>query len=192
MVWLPPSFATFGNFIRDELTDSIEDIFLAINQVIFEKDKVDLQHTYIDGTKIEANANKYTWVWKKSCVVNRDKVFTKITELLDKINAEELSFLGIRLETRTEYAIEYLDAILEKYAQIYSLNPQAFVTGKGHRKSVHQRHFQKLVKYKKRLVSYAKHIEICCETRNSYSKTDHGATFMRIKVSYSGCRIWFF
>ena len=37
-----PSFATFGNFIRDELTSSIEDIFLAINQVIFEKDKVDL------------------------------------------------------------------------------------------------------------------------------------------------------
>ena len=79
-----PSFATFGNFIRDELTSSVEDIFLAINQVIFEKDKVDLEHTYIDGTKIEANANKYTWVWKKSCTVNRDKVFLKVTELLEK------------------------------------------------------------------------------------------------------------
>ena len=73
-----PSFATFGNFIRDELTDSIENIFLAINQVIFEKDKVDLEHVYIDGTKIEANANKYTWVWKKSCTKNRDKVFVKM------------------------------------------------------------------------------------------------------------------
>ena len=79
-----PSFSTFGNFIRDELTSSIEDIFLAINQVIFGKDKVDLEHTYIDGTKIEANANKYTWVWKKSCTVNRDKVFLKVTELLEK------------------------------------------------------------------------------------------------------------
>lgn len=181
-----PSFATFGNFIRDELTDSIEDIFLAINQVIFEKDKVDLEHTYIDGTKIEANANKYTWVWKKSCVVNRDKVFSKITELLETINTEELSFLGIRLETRSEYAIEYLDDILEKYVQIYNLNPQSFVAGKGHRKSVHQRHFQKLAEYKERLVSYAKHIETCGEIRNSYSKTDHGATFMRIKTDYMG------
>lgn len=62
-----PSFATFGNFIRDELTDSIETIFMAVNQVIFEKEKVDLDHVYIDGTKMEANANKYTWVWKKSC-----------------------------------------------------------------------------------------------------------------------------
>ena len=39
---------------------AIENIFLAINKVIFEKDNVDLNHTYIDGTKIEANANKYT------------------------------------------------------------------------------------------------------------------------------------
>lgn len=59
-----PTFATIGNFIRDDLTDSIENIFLAINKVIFEKDNMDLNHTYIDGTKIEANANKYTWVWK--------------------------------------------------------------------------------------------------------------------------------
>ena len=74
-----PTFATFGNFIRDELTESIEDIFLAISNVIFEKDMVDLEHVYIDGTKIEANANKYTWVWKKSCTKNRDKVFLKVT-----------------------------------------------------------------------------------------------------------------
>lgn len=56
-----PSFATFGNFIRNELTDSIEQIFTDINSYIFAKDHVDLYHTYIDGTKIEANANRYTW-----------------------------------------------------------------------------------------------------------------------------------
>lgn len=55
-----PTFATFGNLIRKELTDSIEQIFMDINTYIFAKDHVDLQHTYIDGTKIEANANRYT------------------------------------------------------------------------------------------------------------------------------------
>ena len=55
-----PTFATIGNFIREDLTETIENIFLAINKVIFEKNNVDLNHTYIDGTKIEANANKYT------------------------------------------------------------------------------------------------------------------------------------
>ncbi len=54
-----PSFATFGNLIRNELTDSIEQIFEDINSYIFAKDHVNLQHTYIDGTKIEANANRY-------------------------------------------------------------------------------------------------------------------------------------
>ena len=61
-----PTFATFGNFIRNELSTSIEDIFNDINAYIFNQEKVDLNHTYIDGTKIEANANKYTWIWKKS------------------------------------------------------------------------------------------------------------------------------
>lgn len=59
-----PSFATFGNLIRNELTNSMEQIFIDINRYLFEKDHVDLEHTYIDGTKIEANANRYTWVWK--------------------------------------------------------------------------------------------------------------------------------
>lgn len=59
-----PSFATFGNILRNELTDSIEQVFGDVNTYIFEKDHVDLEHTYIDGTKIEANANRYTWVWK--------------------------------------------------------------------------------------------------------------------------------
>lgn len=74
-----PSFATFGNLIRKELTVSIEQIFADINGYIFEKEQVDLRHAYIDGTKIEANANRYTWVWKKSCVKNRDKTFEKIS-----------------------------------------------------------------------------------------------------------------
>lgn len=55
-----PSFMTFGNFIRQELRDSIEEIFRAINGYIFSTEGVDLSHAYIDGTKIEANANRYT------------------------------------------------------------------------------------------------------------------------------------
>ena len=53
-----PSHTTFGNFIKDELSTSIEDIFAEINQYIFQTEGVDLNHAYIDGTKIEANANK--------------------------------------------------------------------------------------------------------------------------------------
>ncbi len=104
-----PSFVTIRNFIRENLTNTIEDIFTQINKVIFEKENVDLEHTYIDGIKIEANANKYSWVWKKSCIKNRDKTFEKVSEIIDIINAEDLELMIIKIEKRNEYTIEYLE-----------------------------------------------------------------------------------
>lgn len=181
-----PSFATIGNFIRENLTNSIENIFLAINKVIFEKENVDLEHTYIDGTKIEANANKYSWVWKKSCITNRDRTFVKITDLLNIINEEDLSYFGVKFETRTEYAIEYIEEIITKYRKQLNIDISSFVSGRGHRKTKHQRRYQELEYYLNKIKSYAKHIEICGEKRGSYSKTDHSATFMRIKRDYMG------
>ena len=61
-----PSYRTFGYFINEILSDSIEKLFYDINQKIFEKEHTDLQHLYIDSFKFEANANKYSWVWKKA------------------------------------------------------------------------------------------------------------------------------
>ena len=181
-----PSHATFGNFIKDELVQSIESIFLAINEEIFKRDAVDLEHTYIDGTKIEANANKYTWVWKKTCIKNRDKVFANLTELIHQINSNDLSLLGIKFETREEYAIEYLENLILQYQDIYEIELSKIPQGKGHRKTPQQRNCQKLIEYKERLKGYAKSIDICGDIRNSYSKTDHSASFMRIKTDYMG------
>ena len=113
-----PSHATFGNFIRNELSSKIEDIFSDINRYIFETEGVDLNHAYIDGTKIEANANKYTWVWKRSCITNRNKVFARITELIERINREVLFSYGVKFEAREEYAIEYVELLLERYVEL--------------------------------------------------------------------------
>ena len=57
-----PTYKTFGNFINQNLTESVEEIFKAITSYIIQKEKVDLNHLYIDGSKFEANANKYSWV----------------------------------------------------------------------------------------------------------------------------------
>ncbi len=181
-----PSFATFGNIIRNSLTDSIEQIFLDVNAYIFEEDQVDLEHTYIDGTKILANANRYTWVWKKSCTKNREKVFEKISILIEHMNQNVLGFLGIRFEKREEYSIEYVADLLKQYKQGTKLDESTFVSGSGHRKSILQKQYQELQEYLERLKRYAHHIKICGENRNSYSKTDHDATFMRIKRDYMG------
>ena len=103
-----------------------------------------------------------------------------------KINKEELMLLGIKFETRTEYAIKYVEEILEKYKKVLEIDESKFVTGKGKRKTNIQRNYEKLKEYKSRLQDYAKHIEICGEKRGSYSKTDKSATFMRIKKDYMG------
>ena len=181
-----PSFATFGNIIRNELTDSVEQVFWDVNTYIFEKDHVDLEHTYIDGTKIEANANRYTWVWKKSCTKNRGKVFEKKSTLIDAMNLEVLGYLNVKLEKREEYAIDYVSELLEMYKLGTKLEESTFVSGCGHRKSIQQKQYQELQGYLERLKTYANHIEVCGEERNSYSKTDHDATFMRIKRDYMG------
>ena len=102
------------------------------------------------------------------------------------MNKEELMLLGVKFETRTEYAIEYLEGILENYTKILNIDESKFVYGRGKRKTNIQRNYEKIKEYKERLKEYAKHIEICEEKRGSYSKTDKSATFMRIKTDYMG------
>ena len=106
-----PSYRTFGYFINEVIDDSIEEIFNDINRKIFETEHVDLQHLYIDGSKFEANANKYSWVWKKATEKSRYRKFAKITALLNEIN-EELRWNGLHIETKEEYVPEYLKEIL--------------------------------------------------------------------------------
>ena len=172
--------------IKREHQGNIEEIFEEINEYIFEKEAVDLRHIYIDGTKITANANRYSWVWKKSCETNRKKVFAKVSELVEAMNRSGLELQGVKFGTREEYAIEYLEYIIGEYARLMDLEPDKVVRGRGHHKSTALRLYDKLLEYIKRLKCYARHIEICGEKRNSYSKTDKDATFMRVKRDHMG------
>lgn len=180
-----PSFMTIDNFMNNCLLDNIDNIFAEINQYIFFKENVDINHVYIDGTKIVANANKYSWVWKNSCIKNRQKVFEKVSNLLNEIN-KSIIYQNIKFEIRSEYAIEYLEEITAKYIKIANININNTVKGRGHHKTDEQRMYEKLVEYTERLKKYATHIKVCGEERNSYSKTDHDATFMRMKKDYMG------
>ena len=180
-----PSHMTIDNFMNKSLCEKIEEIFADINAYIFEKEHVDLNHTYIDGTKISANAGKYTWVWKKSCEKNRLKVFAKVTDLLEKMN-EIIAPYGVKISAREEYAIEYLEEILSKFAELVGLDLNKKVCGRGHHKTPEQRLYERLSECLERLKKYAEHIKICGEDRGSYSKTDHDATFMRMKRDHMG------
>ena len=149
-----PSHMTIDNFMKNDLVDSIESIFAQINNYIFEKDHVDIEHIYIDGTKIRANANMYSWVWKKSSIKNRDKTFVKVTDLLEKMN-EVIAGFGVKFGTRNEYVIEYLEDILKKYAELTGIKPDEAVRGRGHRKTIEMRYYDLLKEYTEKLKKYA-------------------------------------
>ena len=180
-----PSYHTFSNFINEELEESIEAIFQAVMNHIREKDHVDMEHVYIDGSKFEANANKYTWVWKKATEKSRYKLYRKITGHINEMN-EELSFKGIRIDTNTEYTPEYLEDIVRRYLLLTHTDASQFRQGKWKRKTPEQRHCEKLREYADKLRKYIVQIATCGPERNSYSKTDPDATFMRMKKDYMG------
>ena len=178
-----PSFMTINNFMNNILRKNIEDIFNEINVHIFEQGNVDLNHVYIDGTKIEANANKYSWVWKKSSLKSRAKTFAKVSKLLEEMN-QTLLLHRVKFGIRTEYAIEYLEQILDQYASLTKLEPKTLPHGRGHKKTTQMRLYDSLSECIGKLKKYAEHIRICGEERNSYSKTDNDATFMRMKKDH--------
>ena len=180
-----PSYRTFGYFINRVLKNQAESLFYEITGKIIAKEHVDLNHLYIDGSKFEANANKYSWVWKKGTEKSRFRLYAKISTLLEEINGM-LNCSGVKTEINSEYAPEYLELLLDKLHEIWNLDEERFVHGRGHHKSPEQRNYEKLKVYLNKLKEYGKKLRICGENRNSYSKTDHSATFMRIKKDYMG------
>ena len=139
-----PSHMTISSFIKNELMGSVDEIFSDINGYIFEQEQVDLTHVYIDGTKMEANAQKYTWVWKKGTIRSRNNVFGKLTELLNEVNASVLSAFGVKYEIRQEYAIEYVEYILQTFLEAVGMTTETFVHGSGKRKSKEQKLYEKI------------------------------------------------
>lgn len=98
----------------------------------------------------------------------------------------EKSYRKTTIQTNTEYTPEYLDEVLSSYCCLRKIDESKFVHGKGHRKTPDQKNYEKLIKYRNKLNEYVQKLTTCGEDRNSYSKTDPSATFMRTKRDYMG------
>ena len=147
-----PSHTTIMEFINNELTESLDEIFNDINRYIFQKEDVDLQHVYLDGTKVRANAHRYSWVWKKTCTRMIEQTFEKLTSTIQEINDEVLCYFNVKIGTREKYTIDYVETIMEQFREVTSINPEAFVHGKGHRKTKEQKLYEKLQEHHKTLI----------------------------------------
>lgn len=168
---------TFRSSLKDDIMD---DIFRQFILKLYELKELGFESIYIDGTKIEAYANKYTFVWRKTVSKNEAKLQVNVKELLKKLNNDAKCGVQFIYNEDNKITVELMSEIintLHEYAKKLKIE---FKSGKGKRKSQVQRYIEALEDYLIRQSNYDVSNRIL-EDRNSYSKTDHDATFMRMK-----------
>ena len=171
-----PDHATIARFISMHLSVCAKDIFSEVTSLLFSLGEISGKTVFIDGTKIEANANKYTFVWKKSVTKNQAKLFDKITVLV----AECEAMYGLKIVYQDQISLHTLKRLRKKLYAIKQSEGVVFVHGTGKRKPPLQKSIETLESYIDKLKEYTNKLYICGD-RNSYSKTDPDATFMRLK-----------
>ena len=174
-----PSHMAFQRFINNQLKGNISDIFTEITETIFEKTNADTRILYLDGTMMEANANKFTFVWKKTAEKSLAKSICRIKESIALLESET----GLKYGS-DDLTPDKLRSFSFSVYQYCSENKIPFVYGKGKRKTVIQRVYDEFRKHMEKIEECSEKIEICGEDRNSYSKTDHDATMMHMKYDY--------
>ena len=157
--------------------------FYEITNFLITEEKIDTEKLYIDGTKIESMANKYTFVWRGSVEKFQIKLYKKISKYLESLN-QRYELENIYFPIYTEYNVDYLSKVHQFINDQVKRSNITFTYGKGNRKTALQRDFEKIDEYLSKLIEYENHLKIMGTNRNSYSKTDHDATFMRMKEDY--------
>lgn len=167
-----PDYRTINYFRCKRLKAHIQTLFADVVRLLHELKYLSLDVQYIDGTKIESAANRYTFVWKGSIEKNKAKLETKINSVLNEIESQikqDQSELG-RDETPKPINSNELKN------KLATLNEQLKDSNKATKKQLKQLQEDHLT----RLEKYENQLETLGE-RNSYSKTDQDAVFMRLK-----------
>ena len=155
------------NRYRKRLSIVIEELLSELVMKLYESGEIDFENLMIDGTKIEANANRYSFIWKGSIEKNHEKLQSELQRYF-------------REEDRTLITGEYLRREERKLLNIAKREKLVFVSGKGHRKSELQRAVEYIQESRIRMETYEKALGTF-RGRNSYSRTDEDATFMHMK-----------
>jgi len=165
-----PDHNRFWNFIKNRLQGEVaEHLFYQLVYYLESKGEIDFTNLFVDGTKIEANANRYSFVWKKSTNKHEARLDEKLSATLNRL-AFEYAF-EINDDTSAE---EYLRILKNKASGL------TFVYGRGRRKTALQKDIEILEGYMTRKTRYESYNKTF-KGRNSFSKTDNDATFMRMK-----------
>lgn len=176
-----PDHATFARFRSIHFAPCSKRILAEMSNALFDMGEISGETIFIDGTKIEASANKYTFVWKKAVTKNQAKLLQKLADFV----AECELLYDIKIVYGNTIKIKHVKKLRKKLYALKETENIVFVHGIGKRKTSLQKSIETLESYLNRLKKYNQQIHICAE-RNSYSKTDHDATFMRMKEDAMG------
>ena len=171
-----PDHSTIARFISMHLSQCAKKIMAQVGTILLDLGEISGENIFIDGTKIESVANKYTFVWKKAVSKNIQKLADKICRFCAE--CEEL--YAMKVVYKDQISLHTLKRLRKKLYKIREEENTIFVHGTGKRKSVLQKSVETLEQYIDKLKEYIHKLYVCGK-RNSYAKTDTDATFMRMK-----------
>jgi transposase len=171
-----PDHATIARFRSLHFAPVAGNILAQMTQILADNAEISLKNIFIDGTKLEAAANKYTFVWKKAVTKNQQKLMDKIPTLFQEAEA----LFDIKIVYGNLIKQYHLKKLRKSLKSLQKQEGITFVHGIGKRKSLLQKKLEQLDEYMNRMKKYNQYLHIAGK-RNSFSKTDHDATFMRMK-----------
>jgi transposase len=171
-----PDHNTLNRFRSERLKEVLKELFGKVVELLVASGHVSLKEVYTDGTKIEANANRYTFVWGNAIKTSKNKMEQQLKELWSY--AETVAQEELKDQTPTTFApidAEQVKQTIKKIDEALADKPVS--------KKVKEK-----IKYAKKnwpdkINQYQQQESILGE-RKSYSKTDHDATFMRMKEDH--------
>ena len=173
-----PDFITINRF-RNRVKKEINNIFTQVILVLSAKGLISLDVEYIDGTKIESKANKYTFVWRKTVEKNRARLQEQIRTLLLQVD-DVIAQDNVAKKEGAEFTAALLGEISEELNKSLESIPEPETKEEKQAVRTKKKQLKELEKKRNKLQEYDQHLEIMGE-RNSYSKTDPDATFMHMK-----------
>jgi transposase len=172
-----PDHNTLARFRSERLKDQVEYIFSQTVHLLADAGLISLKEAFVDGTKIEANANRYTFVWGKAITYHRERIQKQLDELIayaNQVAKSEESLPSIKFDKIDADMVRSTIADIDRH-----------LAGSNVDKSFKRKLNNAEKNWPLALERYDEQERIL-DGRNSYSKTDEDAVFMRTKDDHMG------
>lgn len=181
LMWLSsmsyPDHNTINRFRGVRLKHALRDVFEDVVKLLAEEGLLSIEEVNTDGTKIEANANRYTFVWKKAIAANKEKMKKQLSEIWDY--AQSIAKEEDKLPDPPDFTVidsEKVNATVDRLNEKLSAREDIPKQVKSKLRYISKHYPQAISRYEQQ--------EALLGERNSYSKTDPDATFMRMKEDH--------